>query len=39
MDDWVAFTGAGISAASGIPTFEQMGQDVRDKLSRHYWLS
>lgn len=38
MDDWVAFTGAGISAASGIPTFEQMGQDVRDKLSRHYWL-
>jgi len=35
--DWVAFTGAGISAASGIPTFEELGQDFRDKLSRRYW--
>lgn len=34
-----AFTGAGISAASGIPTFEEMGQDVRDKLSRDYYYS
>jgi NAD-dependent deacetylase len=35
--DWVAFTGAGISAASGIPTFEELGQDFREKLSREYW--
>lgn len=33
----VALTGAGISAASGIPTFEELGQDFRDKLSREYW--
>ncbi len=32
----VAFTGAGISAESGIPTFEAMGQEVRSKLSRYY---
>lgn len=35
--DIVAFTGAGISAASGIPTFEELGQDFREKLSRWYW--
>jgi len=34
-----AFTGAGISAASGIPTFEEMGQHIRDKLSRDYYYS
>ena len=33
MTKVVAFTGAGISKASGIPTFEEMG-DLRDKLSR-----
>ena len=32
----VAFTGAGVSAESGVPTFESMGQSVRSKLSRHY---
>ncbi len=32
----VAFTGAGISKASGIPTFEELG-DIRDKLSREYF--
>lgn len=32
----VAITGAGISKASGIPTFEEMG-DIRDKLSRDYF--
>lgn len=32
----VAFTGAGISKSSGIPTFEEMG-DLRTKLSRGYF--
>lgn len=32
----VAFTGAGISKASGIPTFEDMG-NLREKLSRDYF--
>ena len=32
----VSFTGAGISKASGIPTFEEMG-DIRDKLSIDYF--
>jgi NAD-dependent deacetylase len=32
----VAFTGAGISKASGIPTFAEMG-DLREKLSRDYF--
>lgn len=32
----VAITGAGISKASGIPTFEEMG-DLRNKLSRDYF--
>ena len=32
----VAFTGAGISKASGIPTFEELG-DLREKLSRSYF--
>lgn len=31
----VAFTGAGISKASGIPTFDEMG-DLRTKLERHF---
>ena len=31
----IAFTGAGISAASGIPTFAEM-DGIREKLSRHY---
>lgn len=31
----IAFTGAGISKASGIPTFEDMG-DLREKLDRIY---
>lgn len=35
MHTLVAFTGAGISKASGIPTFEEM--DIRDKLSRDYF--
>ena len=30
----VAFTGAGISQASGIPTFEELGEDFRRLLSR-----
>jgi len=34
----VAFTGAGISKASGVPTFEELG-DLRDKLSRRYFNS
>lgn len=33
----VAFTGAGVSKASGVPTFEEMG-DIRDKLSRSYFI-
>lgn len=32
----VALTGAGVSRASGVPTFEEMG-DLRDKLSRWYF--
>lgn len=36
MYDLVAITGAGISKASGIPTFEEMG-DLRSKLSRDYF--
>jgi NAD-dependent deacetylase len=36
MNKLVAFTGAGISKASGVPTFEEMG-DIRDKLSRWYF--
>ncbi len=32
----LAFTGAGISKDSGIPTFEEMG-DLRKKLSRRYF--
>lgn len=32
----VAFTGAGISKASGIPTFEEKG-DMREKLDRTYY--
>ena len=32
--DIIAFTGAGISAASGIPTFEELGEDFRRSLSR-----
>lgn len=31
----LAFTGAGISKASGIPTFDEMG-NIRDKLERTY---
>ncbi|HZK33942.1 MAG TPA: Sir2 family NAD-dependent protein deacetylase [Bacillota bacterium] len=38
MYELVAITGAGISQASGIPTFEEMG-DLRDKLSRDYFNS
>ena len=38
MTKVVAFTGAGISKASGIPTFEEMG-DLWDKLSRDYFQS
>ncbi len=38
MHKIVALTGAGISKASGIPTFEEMG-DLRDKLSRRYFIS
>lgn len=34
----VAITGAGISKASGVPTFEEMG-DVRDKLSRDFFMA
>ena len=36
MLDLVAITGAGISRASGIPTFVEMG-DLREKLSRDYF--
>jgi NAD-dependent deacetylase len=36
MGRWVALTGAGISKASGIPTFEELG-DLREKLSRSYF--
>lgn len=36
MSKIVAFTGAGISKASGIPTFEELG-DLRKKLSRSYF--
>jgi NAD-dependent deacetylase len=32
----LAFSGAGISKESGIPTFEEMG-DLRNKLSRRYF--
>lgn len=32
----IAFTGAGISKASGIPTFEDQG-DMRTKLDRNYY--
>lgn len=32
--DIIAFTGAGISADSGIPTFEELGEDFRRSLSR-----
>jgi NAD-dependent deacetylase len=32
--DIIAFTGAGISAASGIPTFEELGESFRRSLSR-----
>jgi NAD-dependent deacetylase len=32
--DIIAFTGAGISAASGIPTFEELGEEFRRSLSR-----
>jgi NAD-dependent deacetylase len=31
----IAFTGAGISKASGIPTFDEMG-DLREKLERNF---
>lgn len=34
----VAFTGAGISKASGVPTFEEMG-DLRYKLSRDFLIT
>lgn len=36
MTDIIAFTGAGISKASGVPTFQELG-DIRDKLSRQYF--
>lgn len=36
MGKLVALTGAGISKASGIPTFVEMG-DLREKLSREYF--
>ncbi|MGI6704090.1 MAG: SIR2 family NAD-dependent protein deacylase [Clostridia bacterium] len=36
MLDLIAITGAGISKASGIPTFDEMG-DLREKLSRDYF--
>ncbi|MGF7185603.1 NAD-dependent deacetylase [Desulfitispora alkaliphila] len=39
MGKLVAITGAGISKASGIPTFEDMGTDIRDKLTRDYFES
>ena len=31
----IAFTGAGISKASGIPTFDEQG-DLRTKLDRYF---
>lgn len=34
----IAFTGAGISKASGIPTFDEQG-DLRNKLSRDFYYS
>lgn len=37
MKKIVAFTGAGISKPSGVPTFEELG-DIRDKLSRDYFI-
>jgi len=37
MKKLVALTGAGISQASGVPTFAEMG-DIREKLSRAYFL-
>ncbi|HOB19872.1 MAG TPA: Sir2 family NAD-dependent protein deacetylase [Candidatus Atribacteria bacterium] len=36
MHDLIAITGAGISKASGIPTFEEM-VDLRSRLSRDYF--
>lgn len=33
----VAFTGAGVSAESGVPTFEELG-DIRERLSREYFI-
>lgn len=36
MERVVAFTGAGISKPSGIPTFNELG-DIRQKLSREYF--
>lgn len=36
MDKIVVLTGAGISKASGVPTFVEMG-DLREKLSRRYF--
>ena len=36
MSKIVAFTGAGISKASGVPTFIELG-DLRNKLSRDYF--
>ncbi len=34
----IAFTGAGVSAASGIPTFEELGESFRRSLSRsEFW--
>jgi len=38
MKKIVAFTGAGISKASGVPTFQEM-DGVREKLSIDYFLS
>ena len=38
MHKLAAFTGAGISKASGIPTFEEMG-NIREKLTRDYFKS
>lgn len=35
----IAFTGAGISAASGIPTFEELGEGFRRSLSRSVFLA
>ena len=38
MYDIVAFTGAGISKASNVPTFQELG-DIRNKLSRQFFNS